>query len=146
VIPGHEYVGEIVDTRLRTKQLKVGDTVVYWGQTDFGGLAEFRVIRPLCPGTRREEPWFTTCGFVDGASAAAVVLDNGISLNHAPLLEPLTAVLRALLMHPPRPGESAMVLGAGPCGLLALQLLKKVQAAHSVTVLDTNPERLTVVA
>src|SRR5687767_7353339 len=65
VIPGHEYVGEVVAVRGPNTQLKVGDTVVYWGMSDFGGLAPFRAIRPLCSGTRRAEPWFTPCGFVD---------------------------------------------------------------------------------
>ena len=142
VIPGHEYVGEVVEKGLADSSVKVGDKVVYWGETRFGGFAEFREIKPILPGTRDEKSWYTERGFTGDGSAAAVVLDDEISLDDASLLEPLTSVLRALLVHPPTPGDNAIVLGAGPCGLIAMQLLKKYQGAHSVTVLDTNPQRL----
>jgi L-iditol 2-dehydrogenase/threonine 3-dehydrogenase len=144
IIPGHEYVGEVVESKLSNNQVKVGDKVVYWGQTDFGGLAEYRVIRPLFPGTRLENPWFTERYFADDACAAAVVLDNDAPLEEASLIEPITSVLRSLLCNPPMPGDDVIVLGAGPCGLIALQLLKNWHGVHSVTVLDKNPYRLKV--
>ena len=144
IIPCHEYVGEVVESRLSNSKLKVGDKVVYWGQTDFGGLAEYRAIKPLFPGTRQENHWFTERYFVDDKCAAAVILDNDIPLEEASLIEPIAAVLRSLLCYPPMPGDDVIVLGAGPCGLIALQLLKNWYGVHSVTVLDKNPYRLKV--
>ena len=144
IIPGHEYVGEVVESRLSSNKVKVGDKVVYWGQTDFGGLAEYRVIRPLFPGTRLENPWLTERYFVDDGCAAAVILDDDLPLEEASVIEPITSVLRSLLCNRPMPGDNVIVLGAGPCGLIALQLLKNWYGVHSVTVLDKNPYRLKV--
>jgi L-gulonate 5-dehydrogenase len=144
VIPGHEYVGEVVESKLSDKQVKIGDKIVYWGQTDFGGLAEYRAIRPLFPGSRLENRWFTDRGFADDNCAAAIVLNDNLPLKEASLMEPITSVLRSLLANPPMPGDDAIVLGAGPCGLIALQLLKKMYGVYSVTLLDKNPYRLKI--
>src|SRR3954467_11756736 len=46
IIPGHEYVGEVVEIGERLPgSVELGQRVCYWGQTDFGGLAELRTIR-----------------------------------------------------------------------------------------------------
>ena len=141
IIPGHEYLGEVVEKRTKNNSIKIGDRVVYWSQTDFGGLAEYKAIRPVIPGSRAEKHWFTERGFMDDKHAAAIVLDDDVFNDEATLLEPITAVLRALLYNPPSPGDDAIILGAGFCGLIALQLLKW-QGVSSVAVIDKNPERL----
>jgi L-iditol 2-dehydrogenase/threonine 3-dehydrogenase len=145
IIPGHEYVGEVVDADIDARAAAMvpqGSLVSYWGQTDFGGLAEYRLIKPVFAGTRSAEEFFTDRGFVDERGAAVCTLDGQIPLDDATLLEPLTAVLRALMVHRIEPGDRVVVLGAGPCGLIAVQVLKHVQGADRVTVIDKNPARL----
>ena len=143
IIPGHEYVGEVVESRLTNSRLKPGNKIVYWGQTDFYGLAQYRVIRPLFAGVKEEKVWFTERGFADDMSAATVIVDD-VSLEEASLIEPITSVLRSLLCNPPVPGDDVIILGAGPCGLIALQLLKNWYGVRKVTVLDKNPKRLKI--
>jgi 2-desacetyl-2-hydroxyethyl bacteriochlorophyllide A dehydrogenase len=58
----------------------------------------------------------------------------------AALLEPATVVTHALRRTPVGVGESVVVLGAGPIGLLALQLVK-VAGAGSVVVIEPEPSR-----
>lgn len=126
LIPGHEYVGTVVEAGTAVADsVAVGDRVCYWGQTDFGGMAEYRAIRPLFPGRgAMESTWFTDRGFADANQAAAVVLPPDLAPGAATVLEPLTSVLRSMLWNPPRPGDRCLVLGAGPSALLAVQVLR----------------------
>jgi hypothetical protein len=49
-VPGHEYVGRVVEVGDALRgTVREGDRITYWGQTDFGGLAEYRAVRPLFP-------------------------------------------------------------------------------------------------
>ena len=141
IIPGHEYVGKVVDSSLPTDVVRVGERVTYWGQTDFEGLAQYRLVRPLFVHHSSGSEWFTDRGFMDDHAAATVVVDNNIPPDYATLLEPMTSVLRALLTVTPTPGDDAIVIGAGTCGLIALQLLRW-QGVRSITVLDVNDHRL----
>jgi L-gulonate 5-dehydrogenase len=143
VVPGHEYVGRVVEVgRALRGSVREGDRITYWGQTDFGGLAEYRAVRPLFPsGGRSESTWYTGRGFLDASQAAAVVLPPQLSVRHATLIEPLTSVLRSLLMHSPLPGDTAVVLGGGPAGLLATQVLRQCHGVARVVVVERDPMR-----
>lgn len=144
IIPGHEYVGRVVEVGKRLRNhVQVGDRLTYWGQTDFGGMAEYRALRPLfpgCPGI--ETSWYTDRHFYDADQAAAVVLPPSVPTDLASLIEPLTSVLRSLLLNPPKPGDNCVVLGCGPSALLAVQVLARYFGAGSVIVLDRNGLRL----
>ncbi|MCW7945214.1 alcohol dehydrogenase [Streptomyces hygroscopicus] len=143
LIPGHEYVGRVVDVGGRlTDVLRPGDRLCYWGQTDFGGMAEYRALRPLLPGgSGRESTWFTERGFTDADQAAAVVVPPDLPSGLATALEPLTSVLRSLLVNPPQPGDTCAVLGCGPSSVLAVQVLRR-HLGTEVIVLDHNENRL----
>ncbi|MFI6151506.1 zinc-binding dehydrogenase [Kitasatospora sp. NPDC051170] len=146
IIPGHEYVGRVVDVGKRLRDdVRTGDRLTYWGQTDFGGMAEYRALRPLFAGRRGvETSWYTERNFYDADQAAAVVLPPGVTSDLASVVEPLTSVLRSLLLNPPRPGDTCVVLGCGPSALLAVQVLHRYLGAGSVTVLDRNAARLSI--
>ncbi|MFJ9821088.1 zinc-binding dehydrogenase [Streptomyces sp. NPDC101151] len=144
--PGHEYVGRVVEIGSRLKgRVRVGDRMSYWGQTDFGGMAEYRAIRPILPGQTEETGYFTARGFTDADQAAAIVLPGHLPSELATAVEPLTSVLRSLLLNPPRPGDRCAVLGSGPSAILALQVLHKAMGAD-VMVLDRNADRLRIAA
>lgn len=140
IVLGHEYLGRVVENRSKYRDLTIGHLVSYWGQSDFEGLAEFRVIRPVMTGDRSTEPFFTERGFVDDRRAAVTLVRNP---SNATLLEPLTAVLRAIYRHLPMPGDRALVLGAGTCGLLALQALR-LFGCETVDVLECSAFRRTL--
>ncbi|THA48324.1 zinc-binding dehydrogenase [Streptomyces sp. A1136] len=145
VVPGHEYVGQVVEVGARLRgTVTVGERLTYWGQTDFGGLAEFRALRPLFPsdGPERESTWHTERNFYDAAQAAVAVVPPDVPGALATLAEPLTSVLRSLLINPPRPGDTVVLLGCGPSALLALQILTRCMGAGHVVAVDHNPDRL----
>lgn len=144
VIPGHEYVGRVVEVGARLRSaVSLDDRVCYWGQTDFGGMAEYRVLRPLfAHADGVETNWYTERNFYDADQAAAVLVPPALPSDLATALEPLTSVLRSLLVNPPRPGDTCVVLGCGPSALLAIQVLDRYLGARPIIAMDRNDARL----
>jgi threonine dehydrogenase-like Zn-dependent dehydrogenase len=144
VIPGHEYVGRVVEVGSELRDVaNVGDRICYWGQTDFGGMAEFRSIRPIfAQQARHETSWYTKRNFYDADQAAAVLIPPDLPSTDATIIEPLTSVLRSLLVNPPQPGDDCVVLGCGPSAQLAVQVLIRHLGARSVLVVDRNDYRI----
>ena len=95
---------------------------VYGCYGDDGALAEYLLV-PL-DRTRR--------------------LPEGLSVDVAPLWEPVSIALQAVARGRARPGERVVISGAGPIGLFALLRLKELGC--DVVVLDTDAERLGLAA
>lgn len=144
VVLGHEYVGEVVDVGpqiAKTGTVSIGDRVVYWGQTDFDGLAEYRSLRPVFAGEHKTDQFAAERSFVDDRRAAAVVVPSTLPDIGASLIEPTTGALRSILANPPVIGDRVLILGAGPIGIIAGSILRKMFAVSEVVVLDTNLAR-----
>jgi len=150
VVPGHEYVGRVVDVGIDCPApVAPGDRITYWGQTDFDGLAEFRCVTPIFPvrpDQAVETTWYTRRGFLDANQAATIRLAADLPAQRATLIEPVTSVLRSILLNLPRPGDVAVVLGCGPTGLIATQLLRRCYGVSFLVALDTDPRRREVAA
>lgn len=144
IIPGHEYVGRVIDVGSELRGVvNMGDRICYWGQTDFGGMAEFRAIRPIFARQASHETcWYTERNFYDADQAAAVLIPPDLASTEATMIEPLTSVLRSLLANPPLPGDDCVVLGCGPSAQLAVQVLLRHLGARSVLVVDRNDYRI----
>jgi L-iditol 2-dehydrogenase len=125
---GHEPSGVV---------LKVGDGVTGWEPGDYGALepaifcyhCEFclRGQHNLCANLRfmsaPGEPGF----FRDVVNVPArnlLPVTPNVSVEEASLMEPLAVVLHTLLLGSFRAGETALVVGAGPIGLLTIAALK----------------------
>ncbi len=67
----------------------------------------------------------------------------GLSYPEAAVAEPLACVLHGLEKIDIKPGDSVAIIGAGPIGLLQLQLVRK-KGASEVIVSDLIEERLEV--
>ena len=126
IVPGHEVSG-VID--------EVGEGV----EPDLIGSPATTEINITCGRC-----WFCTHGLkehcpsreaigisVDGGMAEYLIapVDNihitdGLSFQEATFVEPLAAVLKMLVLEPPRPGYNVAVLGIGTIGLLAIQALK----------------------
>jgi L-iditol 2-dehydrogenase len=70
-------------------------------------------------------------------------LPPSLSLAQGTLLEPLAVVLHSLTLAPPRIGESAVVIGAGPIGLLTIAALKRAGVGR-LTAVEPVPHRQTL--
>jgi L-iditol 2-dehydrogenase len=63
-----------------------------------------------------------------------------LSLAQGTLVEPLSVVLHSLTLAPPRLGESAVVIGAGPIGLLTIAALKRAGVGR-LSAIEPVPHR-----
>ncbi|CAO2656678.1 Nn.00g054810.m01.CDS01 [Neocucurbitaria sp. VM-36] len=72
--------------------------------------------------------------------ASIVPIPESVSLRVAALCEPLAVACHMIRVSEFQPGDSVLVLGAGPIGL-ALLLLLKVQGAGQVFVSEISPSR-----
>jgi threonine dehydrogenase-like Zn-dependent dehydrogenase len=127
LIPGHEFIGDVVAVAQDVRRVAVGDRVAVepnWGcgvcdlcRDGSGNLCLARTA----VGIDRDG------GFAELATLperACWPAPTGLAPDVLLFAEPLAVVARAVGRAAPRPGESAAVVGAGTLGLLALQLLR----------------------
>jgi L-iditol 2-dehydrogenase len=129
VILGHEFAGEVVETGKNVRGVALGDHVTVLGATAVtcGKCTYCRSGHFMfCPNRR---------GMGHGVNGAfaryAVVrpdqiyrLPEGFGLDEAALSEPFAASVQAVCeLTPVRMGDTALISGPGPIGLLCLKLL-----------------------
>ena len=128
LIPGHEFVGEVVAVGPGVTRIARGDRVAVEPNWGCGTCDLCRDgLRNLCLAR-------TAVGIDrDGGFAELAVLPEracwpapaALASDVLLFAEPLAVVARAVGRADPRPGESAAVVGAGTLGLLAVQLLRE---------------------
>jgi len=147
VILGHEYSG-IVEACGPESGVAVGDPVTVMPNVPCGRCEQCRLGRPnLCadPGVFGSllgpRDWPGGAAELAIAPASCVFrVPGGLDLEVAALAEPLACVVNACSRLALGPGTSALVLGAGPIGLMAL-LLARAAGADPVIVAETLPTR-----
>jgi threonine dehydrogenase-like Zn-dependent dehydrogenase len=143
VILGHEYVGRIISLGKDVHGFKEGDRVVVDPNITCGACPYCRMGQPnMCLN-------MTTLGiFIDGGFASHNVAPARALHKVSPPLpsevavfaEPLSCVLSGFLKLEARPGELAVVLGAGPIGLSFVQLFR-ASGAGRIIVSEVSPLR-----
>lgn len=144
LILGHEFAGEIVALGPRTTEPAVGtrvaiDPAISCGQCETCLDGNIN----CCPNVQ-----FPSTPPLQGALAECVVhpanlcepLPSALSFADGAMLEPLGVAIHALSLARINPGDTVAVLGAGPIGLLCIQLAL-VSGAHSVYASEPIPER-----
>jgi len=127
VILSHEYTGKVLEVGEAVTQFKKGDRVVVDPNITCGNCSYCKMGIPnMCEN-------MTTLGiFIDGGFAryniAPAKVLHKISPDLLPELavftEPLSCVVSATQRLKVHPGEVVVVLGAGPIGLLFIQMFK----------------------
>lgn len=142
VVLGHEIVGRIADVGDGVLSLGVGDRVVVAPNLWCGQCAWCR------RGLRNQCENATTVGiFVDGGLAPYVrvparachPIAQHLPPHVAALAEPLSTVIHGARQARVFPGETALVVGAGPVGLMFTALL--AAAGARVLVVEPAEER-----
>ena len=121
VVLGHEYVGEVMDVGAGVTDLDVGQRVVINPNLSCGLCEYCRMGKPnICEN-------LVSIGLdIDGGLAEYSVvprsslfnISSDLPLGTAVIAEPISCVMSAIRKVMPEPGESAVVLGAGPIGVL----------------------------
>jgi 2-desacetyl-2-hydroxyethyl bacteriochlorophyllide A dehydrogenase len=143
-ILGHEYVGRVVDVGETVTNVKIGDRVVV-NPNDYCGTCTYcQMHKPnLCVNVG-------AIGIhVDGAyarynvvpSKLAFKLNDQVPMEHGAFAEMLADVINGTNKVRLQPGETAVILGAGPIGHLYAQMFKAAGAAKIILV-DAAPYRL----
>lgn len=123
----HEYMGKVIKTSNSVKHLKPGDHVVVAPNITCGLCEYCQMGQPnMCRN-------MTTLGiFIDGGFAeynvapakSLYLISKSVPPEIAVFAEPLSCVLNSTLKIKAQPGESAVVMGAGPIGLYFIMLFK----------------------
>ncbi len=136
-IPGHEFVAEVVGVGEGVNAWKVGDRVA-------PGRGIPGVAQPII------QPPIQTAGYETYRAFAEYMLVSPTSVQKVPdnvtdeaaaLVEPLSTGIGSVLGSGLAPGKSAVIIGAGKIGLLAM-LSARVAGAAPVIVTDLVQSRL----
>ncbi len=146
VIPGHEFVGTVVDKGLEVNGINIGDRVaidpnIYCGECQYcragkinycenlralgvsinGGFAEYSIV-PL---------------------SQVYLLPKDFSFNSAAFSEPLSCCIRGMDQASIKHGENLVILGSGTIGLLMLQLAK-ISGAGKIIIIEPVAEKRSI--
>lgn len=149
VVLGHEIAGEVVELGEGVTQYQVGDrfavvpsvmcgscwycthgeeqhceSLELFGYKINGGLAEYGILPAQAVRQRN----------------AVVTLSPDLPFEHMALMEPLSCVLNGRENYQQKLGETIVIMGAGPIGLLHAALARLGGASH-VVVSDLSPSR-----
>lgn len=137
VILGHEFCGRVVAVGPSVRDLPVGQRVVVDPDPKCGTCHACRTGRPAnCSNV------IALGSFADGALArftkapasSVYAIAETLPAPIAALIEPLACVVNGTNRATPRPGESAVVFGAGTIGCLFASLLLAAGAAPVIVV------------
>jgi L-iditol 2-dehydrogenase len=149
LVLGHEAGGVVVAQGAEVTRHQPGQRVSLEPGVPCSACAQCRHGRyNLCPDVR-----FFATPPVDGAFCEYVVLPEdfahpvpeGMSLEAAALIEPLSVGVWACQKARVVPGTRVLVTGAGPIGLVAVQTARAFGASE-VLVTDVKPHRLALAA
>ena len=136
---GHEFSGEIVEVGSNVTRVKVGDRV-----TIEPILAEHNLI-----GDYNLDPNLNFVGLAaDGGFAKYCVLDgdlvhvipDSLSYEQAALTEPAAVAVYAVRQSALKAGDTAVIFGLGPIGLLIVEALRAA-GASKIYAVELSPER-----
>ncbi len=144
IILGHELVGKVVSLGTGVNDLKVGDRVVI-NPNDYDCTCSF--CRANLPN--QCENLYALGVKVDGGfskyckvtSKVCFKIDASIHPDIAAFAEPLACVISGIEKIKPQAGDSALVLGAGPIGMLFLKLLKMSGVSKVIVSQRSKPRR-----
>ncbi|HYN65408.1 MAG TPA: zinc-dependent alcohol dehydrogenase family protein [Ornithinibacter sp.] len=150
MVPGHETLGVVDalgDGVEAVEGVAVGDRVVVNPNASCGRCAYCREGRPLLCDDLTGIGSSLPGGFAEYLVAPAVQVFSvdGLADDTAVLVEPTSCAAHAVDVIAPRHGSTALVLGAGPTGILLAQLLRAAGAA-SVTVAAPTAFKLDLAA
>ncbi len=146
-VAGHEWTGSIVATGADVDTWAVGERVVGGSSPKCGKCRRCAEGKPSQCENRSS--LITDNG--DGAFAEFILvratgvlrLPDGLSSRHAALAEPLAVALHGITRSGIAPGDTAMVIGAGPIGALTIAALRAM-GVDEVTAVEPSASRQTL--
>ncbi len=144
---GHEFSAVIYELGTNVQGWKVGDRVTVESTADFCGVCEFcrsgqtqRCEERQGYGSGRDGGF---ASFVATRQNALYRLPDHVSFQEGALCEPLACAIHAVMeMSSIDSGQTVLVTGPGPIGLLVLQVAKAVGTTVVISGTQRDGERL----
>lgn len=153
IIFGHEFSGEVVEVGPGASKDRIGQRVsvnpilycgkCYYCQRGLINLCPYRRSIGRTLGVEKKRCDGAFAEYVCVPEFALVPLHEGVSFEEGALLEPLSVCLSAAKEGNFKSGENALVIGAGPIGLMIVELLK-ILGSGKVVVTDIFDSKLEV--
>src|SRR5687768_16956121 len=151
IVMGHEASGTVEKLGSDVDGYKLGDRVtfdstIYNPDSFFSKKGQVnlcddrRVLGVSCEDYRQHGAF---AELVSVPSHILYALPPGMSFEQAALVEPVSIAVHARNLTPIEPGDTALVIGAGLIGLMAVQVLKHT-AAKQVIAVDIDEGKLQV--
>jgi L-iditol 2-dehydrogenase len=149
VIMGHEASGVVAKTGASVTRFREGDRVTFDSMISCGACYFCRHGRPnLCDDRR---VLGVSCGeyrrhgafaeYVNVPEHIVYAVPDGLSFDHAAMVEPVSVAVHAVDITPIQLGDTALVVGAGMIGLLTLQALRTAGCGR-IVIADLADDRL----
>lgn len=144
-ILGHEVIGKVIETGSAVSTANVGDRVTVAANLTCGLCRYCKAGKPLhC------ENWTTLGIHKDGGFARYMAaperalhqVSKALPFEEAVWIEPLSCVVNCTDVAAIQPGQTAVVIGAGPIGILQGMMFKS--AGAKIIIADVAPYRLGV--
>ncbi len=142
IVMGHEAAGVVAKLGGQVKDLQEGDRVTFdstvwcgacWycrrGQVN---LCDNRQVLGVSPGEYRRHGAFAE--YVAVPRRIVYPLPEGLSFEHAAMVEALSVAVHAVGITPVKLGDTAVVVGSGMIGLLVIQALKRAGCGRVIAV------------
>lgn len=141
VVPGHEFAGTLAAA---CGALPAGTPVVVYPLLTCQTCRACREgLSHVCENLRvlgvHQDGAFAE--YVKVPAANLLPLPAGLALRDAALIEPVAVAVHVVSRSPLRVGDTVLVIGAGPIGLL-VGLVARLQGAAQVCISEVNPHRL----
>lgn len=140
---GHELTGQVVSIGAGVEDLTVGDRVAVDGLSSCGKCRWCLADRPVLCVSLAAVGLMSDGGLAEYCNVPAkgcFRIPPSLGADEAALAETLAVGVRSLARGRFVTGESVIVFGAGPVGLLAMQAARALGAAH-VAVVEQDPSR-----
>ncbi|QWW71437.1 zinc-binding dehydrogenase [Rhizobium sp. WYJ-E13] len=133
---GHEFAGEVIRCGTAVSELKPDDRVAVAPMRGCG----------TCDNCKKGEPaWCAEMRLIGGGYAEYTtvtarqcrILPDDLPIEEGALAEPVAVALHCVMRSGLKPGDSVLILGAGPIGLLVAFWARR-QGARDVIVADIN--------
>ena len=132
VIMGHEAAGDVTAVGPRVTHVSVGDAVtfdstLYCGECFYCrrgeiNFCENRRVLGVSADEYRQDG--ALAEYVAVPERGIYILPEGVSYQHAAMVEPVSIAMHAAEITPHETGDAAVVVGAGMIGLLVVQVLR----------------------
>jgi len=140
---GHEIVASVVEIGKQVTKFKTGDRVIikpniYCGKCDYCLKDMTNHCENMVSVGVHIQGGFSQ--YLKAKEKVCYKISNYLSMEDAIFAEPLACVLGALKKIRPMPGESAVLIGAGPIALMFLKILKAM-SVYPVIVSEPKEDR-----